>query len=1267
MSTQPRSAPLGRAEFPASGRFQHKRRLGEGSMGAVFLAFDRERGTEVALKTLRRVDAMGIYRFKREFRALSDVVHPNLVGLYDLFHDGDLWYFTMEYVEGKDFLSYVLGEDRASGPGTPERGVPHGAALRELVVPHAIGLELLFPTPLHDEERLRAVLVQIAHGLSAIHSAGRLHRDLKSDNVLVTADGSAKVLDFGIAIERTSGTHGTLELGVMGTPAYMSPEQAAGAPVDEATDWYALGVMMYEALTGQVPFDGGYLEVMSEKQQVDPPAPSQMVSGVPADLDALCCRLLHRNPAARPRGAAVLSALESQGAPVTMTTTSSIPAEPDAPFFGRAAELAALGRHLAQTDRGKPVVTFVHGPSGLGKTTLVEHFVTDLREDARAVALKGRCYEREAVPFKAFDSLIDALSRYLRRLPAVEAAELLPRDVMALAQLFPVLKRVEVVANARRRSIMPSDRQALRKRAFAALKELLVRLADRAPVVLFIDDLQWGDVDSANLIAELVRGPDAPAVLLLLTYRRDEESTSPCLRALLGQLRANAEVELHEVALQPFSDEESVELAGRLLGEQQRGAARGIGLDAHGSPHLLTELVRYVLARRHSGTASYDTDRGEVTFEHVLAQRMAELSPGARTLLELLSVAGRPMAEESLSLFASYGIDLQPALLQLRGHKLVRGVGTSSRRAIETYHDRIREAVVAQLEPARLTLWHKRLASALEATGSDDLEAIVEHLLGAEDFGRAQIYSIRAATQAAAALAFEKAARLFAIAVEHQDDDGWGHELLVRWADALINAGYGRAAASVYYDAARAALPPEALTLRRKAGLALLASGHEAEALELLKGTLGDLGPAALLPSERAAAQEQTGQLYAQLRARGLGYERWHETQVDPLRLERLDVQWQLALGAVLSDLDRGLPLLLRFAIEALDAGEETRIAKGLCLFHALLDAPYSALHSLPTLGALAVADSIASRLPDIHVQARLALAAGIEALGLGQHRAAVRTLTHAEDTLRLRCPGSAPEARLCRVAIAYAFVSACELEQLRIVAEWTREAEEHEDLLAGTRLKLLTVLGSLALDQPERAERELTHTLTRWGRDRADLTSVLRDLGTTQIALYRDDAARCRLIAHGERVLGSAIAAMPLIRGDVLLLRARAAVLGSRAANSARARLLQRAEDDAQMVAGLRLSGFEPRVRLVRAAIASRRGERDTALALLEAVLSDPGDAPDAVFVTACAERRKGELLEPPSGAPLILRSEAALRGQGVQNPSAFVRLFAPGFGSDA
>src|SRR5262249_39858666 len=189
--------------------------------------------------------------------------------------------------------------------------------------------------------------------------------------------------------------------------------------------------------------------------------------------------------------------------------SSSLPAEADGPFVGRGDEIAALKRYLAQTDRGRPVVAFLHGPSGIGKTTLVERFVGELRAAERAVALKGRCYERGTVPFKASDSLVASLSRYLRRLTSADAAEVLPRDIMALAHLFPVLRRVDVVAMARRRTQPPSDRKELRRRAFAALKELLCRLADRAPLLLFIDDLQWGDLDSAQLMAELISGDEA--------------------------------------------------------------------------------------------------------------------------------------------------------------------------------------------------------------------------------------------------------------------------------------------------------------------------------------------------------------------------------------------------------------------------------------------------------------------------------------------------------------------------------------------------------------------------------------------------------------------------------------------------------------------------------------------------------------------------------------------------------------------------------------
>ncbi|MBA3821396.1 MAG: serine/threonine protein kinase, partial [Deltaproteobacteria bacterium] len=205
--------------------------LGAGGAGTVYRAFDHQLQREVALKLLRQASGRDLFRFKREFRALADIVHPNLVALHEMHATGGDWYFTMELVEGVSFIDWVR-PGRLSGP---TRGRPDIAAAAL------------------DQRRLRGALIQLVDALIALHKAGKLHRDLKPSNVLVTQTGRLAVLDFGLV---ASVAEDDPERLAVGTPVYMSPEQASDQPLDEASDWYSVGAMLYEALTGRRPFEG---------------------------------------------------------------------------------------------------------------------------------------------------------------------------------------------------------------------------------------------------------------------------------------------------------------------------------------------------------------------------------------------------------------------------------------------------------------------------------------------------------------------------------------------------------------------------------------------------------------------------------------------------------------------------------------------------------------------------------------------------------------------------------------------------------------------------------------------------------------------------------------------------------------------------------------------------------------------------------------------------------------------------------------------------
>ncbi len=406
-------------DFPGTERFEIRRRLGAGAYGVVYEAFDRERNCAVALKTLRPGNVEALYRLKREFRALADITHPNLATLSELLTDEERWFFTMELVEGTNFLHYVREREAAPRPAAmagslgSTRSETAEAASGEVDTASPASSRISF-----DEDRLRSSLRQVVSGLAALHGAGKLHRDIKPSNVLVTREGRVVLLDFGLVTELGPYADDR-SLSLVGTPAYMSPEQGSRIPASEKSDWYSLGIMLYEALTDRQPFGGTFVEMMWEKSRSDPRTPGAIVPGIPDDLNALCMDLLRRDPKNRPTADEILVRLGAPAAGAVRPREASALSLRPGPFVGRRDHLSALHEAFEASRQGQATSVYVHGTSGIGKSALVRHFLEDLRNE-NVVILSGRCYERESMPYKALDSLVDSLSQYLKRLPTGE-------------------------------------------------------------------------------------------------------------------------------------------------------------------------------------------------------------------------------------------------------------------------------------------------------------------------------------------------------------------------------------------------------------------------------------------------------------------------------------------------------------------------------------------------------------------------------------------------------------------------------------------------------------------------------------------------------------------------------------------------------------------------------------------------------------------------------------------------------------------------------
>jgi hypothetical protein len=1229
--------------------------LGSGGMGIVYRTRDLRRNQFVALKTMQRFDPGLLYRFKQEFRTLADLVHPNLVALYDLVAEGDRWFFTMEYVKGATFLEYLrrAGETAAgetiltAPPNQP--AAPVGAAVAGCLSPEKV-------------QRLRHALRQLAEGVSFLHSASKLHRDIKPSNVLVTPTGRVVLLDFGLTADvDRSGLHQSSEEHVVGTAAYMAPEQAAGRPVSPAADWYSVGVLLYEALTGRLPFEGRSVEVLLEKQQHEPPAPREVVPGVPDDLNALCVDLLRRDPVRRPTGQEVLARLGEE--------PSQPPAGPPAapatrvPLVGRRRHLTALADAFATVTRGQTVVVYVHGHSGMGKSALVQHFLDGMSQRQAAVVLAGRCYEQESVPFKALDSLVDALSRYWRRLPDPEAQALLPRDIQALARVFPVLRQVGAVAAAPPRGADIPDQQELRRRAFAALREFLARLGDRRALVLCIDDLQWGDVDSAKLLLELVRPPDPPLLLLLCSYRSEDVNRSKCLQALLQAAPADAPGIRRDLAVEALTPADARELAAVLLGEGSpghRGQADAIGEESGGSPLFVYELVRAV---QTNGGEAASRSTSVKALDEVLWERIRRLPEAPRRILEVTAVAGGPLRQADARRAVDAGPEARFSLSALHGARLIRSTGLEDQDEIETYHDRIRETVVAHLDPAARQAHHAHLARALEDFGRAEPEVLARHFHSAGEFTRAGDYYRQAASRAAETLAFVRAAELCRLALQ-LCPAGAAEVLRLRTqlADALANAGRGGEAGHEYLSAAAGAAPEEALELRRRAALQLLISGHVDEGLAALRLVLGGAG-LKLAPNPRRALLALLLHR-AQLWFRGLKFRERDASQVPLADLRQVDICSSVAVGLGMIDPIRGADFQSRSLLLALRAGEPYRIARALAL-QAVSGATAGTRAARRTSKLLDSAAALAEKVGNPHALGLVSLSRGVVAYLEGRWADSRMFLEGAERTFRDRCIGVAWELDTAQLFYLFSLCHLGELANLsRRLPLVRKEAAERGDLYTLTWLELfLTPVIRMASDDAEGARRDLSQQMGRLPQQGFHLQQTNGLFRAAEVELYAGDGNAARRLAAElwSAQTGSLLTRVQFLRTCTCQLLARSALAAAITGTDA-TRLLATAERQADRLEGEERPDALAWAKLFRAGIAAARGHASRATILLGEAVAGL-DAVGMRLYAAAARRRLGRLIGGDAGKALVAEADAWMASQGIKNPARMTAMLAPGF----
>jgi class 3 adenylate cyclase len=715
----------------AGGRYSVERFLGEGGRKRVYLAHDSRLDRSVAIAVIKTegLDEAGLARVRREAQAMGRLGdHPNIVTIHDIGDEGDQPYIVSQYMSGGDLAGLI---ERSEGGQV-------------------------------DIATVLKIAQQICSALDHAHSRGVIHRDLKPGNVWLTEEGDAKLGDFGLAVALDR-SRVTMEGMMVGTVAYMPPEQALGRQADARSDLYSFGCVLYECLTGHTPFSGDDpTAIISQHMNTKPVAPSWHTEHCPPDLEEIVLNLLVKDPEARPASASdvgeALSKIDPEQKSATHSDSNVLDRLARGVFVGRERELEKLRKAADAAFAGRGEIVMLVGEPGIGKTRTTQEVETYARMRG-AVVLWGMGHESAGAP--SYWPWMQVGRSYGQ---GYELAELIPDMDGKGPELIRIFPELSQMLDAEEPDA-GSDPEAAQFRLFDAYTTFVRAMSRKMPLVIVLDDLHWADKPSLMLLRHLARELPRMRVLIVGTFRDTELARTHPLSEALAEL--NREAGFQRIVLRGLSrDEVAAYIRAAASVSADRQLVDRIFEETEGNPFFLSEVVNLLTQEGAFSKESISDIAVPDGVREALGRRLDLLSEEANELLAIAAIAGREFTYETLSLLGEGGEQVLRLIEEALEARVIEELPQPGRYRFT--HALMQETLLSELSTTRRVRIHGQVGEALERRWGERADQratrLAQHFVEAAMLSpghaeKAMHYSKLAAKQAEAQFGWDEAAR----------------------------------------------------------------------------------------------------------------------------------------------------------------------------------------------------------------------------------------------------------------------------------------------------------------------------------------------------------------------------------------------------------------------------------------------------------------------------------------------------------------------------